>query len=665
MIGPGGRSVASDVSRGYGAVRRPAGEETWPPRPRAFEVQLREGLARACGRLGKSGLVAPVLGGQLLRPALALRLIPPEMRDDLPDGFWLGCCAVQMVHEASLLHDDVIDGGQERRGRPTVVAEQGRGASLLLGDAMLTTAYVVADMAGGHGFMSRFVRAVEQTVHGEVMQWSGPADTPCGEITSRKTGALFGLAADLASRWGGTASPDEAWDLGVALGTLYQKVDDFLDYCPRAATGKPPLQDFHRGIRTWMVPPRFPGWFKQSERQLQAALFGDAPASLGRAHLESLEHQVEDWIGRAWSLGLDPLLAEMPRGWVARCRESLTKQEAQLLGGPSSRPTDVVSEASTSGIAESVEAAARAMGPPEAWPAIFAEGSRSFSFAARLFPAEARSRIAGIYAFCRFTDDLVDEASEGDLKALEYALDHWAYLCKRSHAGDPTGIALVDSVVSGMAERGVPLEYALELIEGVRMDVRPPVYASLDQLRLYTYRVASVVGGWMVRSFGIDDPWILDRAFALGHAMQLTNILRDVGEDLNRGRVYLPAELLRRHGLRVTDLEAMRAGGWIDSAYPGVLEELMTIADESYAAAFEGLASVPTFFARPVAAAASIYRGIHDRIRANGYDNLSLRAHTGTTDKIVLAVEGLMRLRRSRRAHAGLGLLVRGMPETR
>ncbi|MDH3224295.1 MAG: phytoene/squalene synthase family protein, partial [Gemmatimonadota bacterium] len=314
---------------------------------------------------------------------------------------------------------------------------------------------------------------------------------------------------------------------------------------------------------------------------------------------------------------------------------------------------------------ESVEEGARAMGPSEAWPAVFAEGSRSFSFAARLFPAEARSRITGIYAFCRFTDDLVDEASGEDLLALDGALDHWATLCKRAHRGDRTGIPLVDSVVCGMAERGVPLEYALELIEGVRMDVRPPVYASLDQLRLYTYRVASVVGGWMVRSFGIDDPWILDRAFALGHAMQLTNILRDVGEDLGRGRVYLPAELLHRHGLRVTDLEAMRADGWIDSAYPGVLEELMTMADESYAAAFEGLTSVPRFFARPVAAAASIYRGIHDGIRANGYDNLTLRAHTGTRRKTQLAVEGLMRLRRSRRAQAGLDLMVRGLPEIR
>ena len=300
------------------------------------------------------------------------------------------------------------------------------------------------------------------------------------------------------------------------------------------------------------------------------------------------------------------------------------------------------------------------MGGPDEWPNIFSRGSRSFSFAARLFPREARSRITGIYAFCRFTDDLVDEAGDVPSSDLDLSLDHWGHLCRRAHAGEATGIPLLDTVIGTMGREGLSLDYPLDLIEGVRMDIRPQIYRDLDHLRLYTYRVASVVGGWMVQCFGISDPWILDRAFGLGHAMQLTNILRDVGEDLDAGRVYLPTDLMLRHGLTIEDLVAMRRGGWIDPAYPGLLEELMATADESYAAAFEGLASVPRFFARPVAAAARIYQGIHDAIRANGYDNLTTRARTGGVDKIRLAGSGLGLLRSRLGRRAALGLMVPG-----
>src|SRR5690606_1544019 len=124
-----------------------------------------------------------------------------------------------------------------------------------------------------------------------------------------------------------------------------------------------------------------------------------------------------------------------------------------------------------------------------------------------------------------------------------------------------------------------PLRYASELIEGMRMDVRGVRYATLGELSAYTYRVASVVGLWITTLFGIRDPWMLERAATLGHAMQLTNILRDVGEDLDAGRVYLPESWLRAHGLAVADLRHMRASGTIDPRYARLVEALLRVAE--------------------------------------------------------------------------------------
>ncbi|NNM33068.1 MAG: squalene/phytoene synthase family protein [Gemmatimonadetes bacterium] len=622
------------------------------------EAWVRSALMDAAPHLESAGITLPRLEGRLLRPSVAFRFIRPEDRESLPMAFWFGCWAIQMVHEASLLHDDVLDDGKTRRGRPTLLAQAGRAASLIRGDEYLTGAYVVANRVGRPRFMSRFVRAVQDTVRGEILQADSPSGASWRDVLPLKTGALFGISASLASEWSGILDACVSYDLGSELGVLYQRVDDLLDYCPGAETGKPPLQDFRRGLPTWIVPDPALDWFHQSDRQLLATLFGGAHRSLAQSLLDRLEHDVERWVNGIEQWGVDEGLARLPRRWLDRCRHVVELEESRL--GANSARSGGVFRPSASRVRTQVEEQARGIGGPGEWPGIFSRGSRSFSFAARLFPPEARARITGIYAFCRFTDDLVDEADGVVSKDLDVALDHWSHLCRRAYGGERTDIPLLDVVIGNMGREGIPLDYPLELIEGMRMDIRPPVYRDLDHLRLYTYRVASVVGGWMVQCFGIADPWTLDRAFSLGHAMQLTNILRDVGEDLDAGRVYLPTDLMLRHGLTSRDLVAMRQGGWIDPAYPGLLEEIMAAADESYEAAFEGLACVPGFFARPVAAAARIYQGIHGRIRANGYDNLTRRAHTSFWGKVRHAGDGLRILRSQRGRRASLGFMVSG-----
>jgi phytoene synthase len=276
----------------------------------------------------------------------------------------------------------------------------------------------------------------------------------------------------------------------------------------------------------------------------------------------------------------------------------------------------------------------------------FAENSRSFSFAARLFPPDQRRKVTLVYAFCRVTDDIVDEhMRKGEVEEAGAELRAWESLARQAYAGQTTGITFLDEIMRISADAEVPFSLIEALIEGVRSDMGPVEMETWEDLRAYCYRVASVIGLWITQLFGLRDPQILERAEMMGYALQLTNILRDVGEDLGLDRVYLPRELLEAHGLCRADLEAMKAGEQsLSPAYREMVEATMDVAENCYALAFEALAHLPGFYARPMAAAATIYHGILTEIRHNTYDNLKLRAHTSSAAKVTLASRGLRRL---------------------
>jgi 15-cis-phytoene synthase len=277
---------------------------------------------------------------------------------------------------------------------------------------------------------------------------------------------------------------------------------------------------------------------------------------------------------------------------------------------------------------------------------------RSFRFAARLFPPEPGRLVAGVYAFCRLTDDLVDRAADPDPVLLRARLDALAGLVRRAWESGDTGIPLLDEVMGETAARGVAALYAEELIRGVEMDLEPPHHPDLHSLNRYSYRVASVVGLWLSELFGTRDATVLRRAEALGRAMQLTNILRDVGEDWGRGRLYLPLDHLAALGIDREAIGKAVAGGPIPERWPELMESLIEVADRDYDLAFEAIPALPVFFQRPVAVAARVYQGIHREIRVNGHDNLTRRAWTSLPTKIRLGAGALLELRRSRRAFA-------------
>jgi 15-cis-phytoene synthase len=301
--------------------------------------------------------------------------------------------------------------------------------------------------------------------------------------------------------------------------------------------------------------------------------------------------------------------------------------------------------ASTSG--ESIFVAAPAIAPPPRraeWEAYLSRHGRSFWMAARLIPSPQRAQIAGVYAWCRYTDDLVDHAtcSSGDLLSV---LVEWEELSRAAYEGHRTGIEVLDVVMREMAECEVPFTYASNLIRGMRSDAVGARYDTLGDLIGYCHDVASVVGLWSTELFGVHDRWTLDRAAMLGVAMQLTNIARDVGEDWDRSRVYLPQSMLDRYGVTEWMIGATRrSGAPLPVGYAELLEELMSVAETHYDEAAEAVAKLPAFFCPSVAVASRVYRGIHDAIRANRHDSIRQRAVTSNVARISLAGAALAAL---------------------
>lgn len=616
-------------------------------RVRELLPRVREELLAASAAAGAKGLPGTDAAGQLLRPMVAFA----GVRGQPPAGFWDAVLAVQLAHEASLLHDDVIDQAAVRRGQPTLATSRGVACALVQGDHLLTAAYRAAARTGSLEFVTLFARAVERTVAAEAAQGraAGQVLTRAAydEIALGKAGELLGCALASAAALEGRADAGKVFELGRRLGLLYQMLDDLLDYCPGTDTGKPPLGDYAQGRWTWVLGQapdlRFGGEPAHAARALHRSTVRGRPMARALTRLEAEGRQLREDLSA--HLPDDVTTIGLVDEWIGRAREAVAREAVVET------PTVVV----LPGVpAADLAVALRARVPAlDAVDGYLATGSRSFRFASRLFSPADAGRVARVYAWCRVTDDLVDDPPAG-VPAAEL-LDAWLALSRRAYEGHPTGLPLLDRVMGEMAAGGVPFRHAASLVEGMRMDLRGERYATLAELRRYTFCVASTVGLWLTQLMGVDDAVVLERAERMGHAMQLTNILRDVGEDRANGRTYLPAELLAKHGVTEAALARMCAGGDITPAWRALAEELMAVAEDDYRAALEAVPSLPPSFARAVAVAAHVYRGIHREIRRNGHDNLRRRAHTTATAKAGLALAALWELFRASRGAASRG----------
>jgi phytoene synthase len=575
------------------------------------------------------GMAAPSLDGQLIRPLVALAGWKTLSAARPSTEFWFGAMAIQLAHEASLVHDDVVDESSRRRGAPTIVASHGVAAALVQGDHLLTTAYRYAARTRSTAFIEIFARAVERTVAGELAQARASRRKldfeGCSAIATGKSGELLGCALALASSLLTPSKATSYYELGRRVGLVYQMLDDLLDLAPETDTGKPALADYAKGHWTWPLEEIGIDSFNLDTNSLTQSLHragsGESPM---RRCLNRYDREL-DRVAVAISeeTGGSVALARLLEGWRQSAHDAVRREELSARSIDSKRSISSLLLSRLESVSDTGD--------------YFAKNSRSFRFASRFFSGEQQERVSRVYAYCRFADDIVDDYNV-DASTAQSLLDEWIDLSRRSYFGSPSGVAFLDRVMREMASTGVPFTYVEELAEGMRMDLRGERYESMADLEVYTFRVASVVGLWISELFGVHDPMVLERAKAMGHAMQLTNILRDVGEDLAGGRLYLPADLMRKHNVTESQLKSGATLG----GYVALVEEMIDHAEAAYSAGMNGIPDLPPAVRFPVSVAAHVYREILGEIRRNGYNNLTLRARTSGSRKVLLAARALL-----------------------
>ncbi len=273
---------------------------------------------------------------------------------------------------------------------------------------------------------------------------------------------------------------------------------------------------------------------------------------------------------------------------------------------------------------------------PEAYEicrCITAKYAKTFYLGTMLMSEAKRRAIWAIYAWCRRTDELVD-GIQADTTTPQTLID-WEYQLESAFAGKPANaadIALADVVQN----YPLPLQPFRDMIAGMRMDLSSDRYHTFDDLHLYCYRVAGTVGlmSAAVMGFETNDPAVIsaatEAAIALGIAMQLTNILRDIGEDAQRGRIYLPLEELHYFDYTEKDL----LNGVIDERWKELMKFQIQRGREFYYQAEQGVSALCRDARWPVWSSLILYRDILVAIEKNNYDVFSRRAFVPTSNKL-------------------------------
>ncbi len=258
-----------------------------------------------------------------------------------------------------------------------------------------------------------------------------------------------------------------------------------------------------------------------------------------------------------------------------------------------------------------------------------ASGS-SFYYSFLFLPPEKRRAITAFYAFCREVDDVADEAS--DIGVARTKLAWWRTEVANLMAGNPQH-PVTRALAPFVATMGIDGGRLNEIIDGMEMDLTHHRYADFAALRLYCHRVAGVVGEVSAGIFGYRHPQTLEYAELLGLAFQLTNIVRDVGEDARRGRVYLPVDELARHGLAPEDILQRRGG----PAFQALMAEQAARAEATYEQAFARLHPEDRANQRAGLIMAAIYRTLLEEIRRDGFPVLDGRVSLTPIRKLWIA----------------------------
>lgn len=281
------------------------------------------------------------------------------------------------------------------------------------------------------------------------------------------------------------------------------------------------------------------------------------------------------------------------------------------------------------------------------WERLTRRSSSNFAFAFLFLGPEQREALKQVYEFCRVVDDIVDERPPGPDGVAEAraALGEWSREVARIYRdayleNDPPHSELGRALVQSRALFEYPREGFDEIIAGVAMDLDQDRYPDQEALRLYCYRVASCVGLLCIAIFGDQGPDARAYATHLGLALQYTNILRDVGEDAGRGRVYLPEDLLQRHGLTREDILNYR----YDDRFVAMADEFAKRAEREYRLAWEQLGRVDRRAMLPAEIMGRTYHKVLQKIRDRNFNVYTRRASLRRRDKLSVAAVAIARL---------------------
>ncbi len=253
---------------------------------------------------------------------------------------------------------------------------------------------------------------------------------------------------------------------------------------------------------------------------------------------------------------------------------------------------------------------------------------RTFYFAS-LFLPDAKKRAAyAVYAISRLSDESVDSPGSEPKSSLEEIEKRIAICFSKDKLSDPLSAAFRHTV----EKYGIPRQEFDQLMQGMRMDLTRDRYADFSQLYDYCFKVAGVIGLIMIRILETRSAPCREQAISLGIAMQLTNIIRDIGEDLDRGRIYVPAQELRSFGVSESDLK----NRLLTDNFRRLLDFQIRRARKYYRDSQKGIDMIRDYRCRLVVRTMKEnYSKILDKVEKNGYDVFSRRARTGIIDKII------------------------------
>ncbi|CAM3774794.1 phytoene/squalene synthase family protein [Litorimonas haliclonae] len=273
------------------------------------------------------------------------------------------------------------------------------------------------------------------------------------------------------------------------------------------------------------------------------------------------------------------------------------------------------------------------------------KGSKSFALASRVLPPALRDDAAMLYAWCRYCDDVIDGQEMGHGQIENYKVGQKQRLSQLREdtsnvlSGKPTENPVFAGLARVVKTHNIDHRHPFDLLKGFEMDAEDRVYKTVDDTLDYSYHVAGVVGVMMANIMGVRDAATLDRASDLGLAFQLTNIARDVIDDAKADRVFVPQDLLLKHGAPIEALELAKQKNWA-AAHAAACEQL-DIAEKYYQSAKVGIKELDFRCAWAISAALKVYREIGENLRKGGPDAWEGRVGASKGRKVALALEAV------------------------